>query len=264
VRIPLLVASFLVANPPAAQAAVITVTTTAEELNVDGDCSLREAIAAANGDAPVDACPAGSGVDTIVIPAGTYPIGLELAVTSDLTISGAAAATTIWDGGGSGRVLNIATAVTATVQGVTITNGNGNGGGGIFNLGGLTVTNSTISGNVATGDGGGIFNLGGLTVANSTISGNNGGSFGLGGGGIFNQGNLTVTNSTISGNNAEGLGGGILNFGVLTVTNSTIAGNVGDTGDGIFYAFSPPHPQPTRLRRTTTAWGGQSTTAATT
>src|SRR3970282_626777 len=38
---------------------------TADELNADGDCSLREAITAANTDAPVDACPSGSGADTI-------------------------------------------------------------------------------------------------------------------------------------------------------------------------------------------------------
>ena len=36
-----------------------TVSTTNDELNADGDCSLREAIQAANTDTGVDACPAG-------------------------------------------------------------------------------------------------------------------------------------------------------------------------------------------------------------
>ena len=40
---------------------MIAVTTTDDELNADGDCSLREAVVAANTDAAVDACPAGSG-----------------------------------------------------------------------------------------------------------------------------------------------------------------------------------------------------------
>ena len=39
----------------------ITVNTSTDEDNTDGDCSLREAIKAANTNLAVDACPAGSG-----------------------------------------------------------------------------------------------------------------------------------------------------------------------------------------------------------
>lgn len=53
----------LVAGP--ALAATITVTTTEDELNQDGDCSLREAVKAFNTGSPVDACQAGTGNDTI-------------------------------------------------------------------------------------------------------------------------------------------------------------------------------------------------------
>src|SRR5437899_746823 len=80
---------------PAAYAATILVTTTADELNADGDCSLRDAIQAANTDAAVDTCPAGSGADTIVVPAGSYALSIagigenanasgDLDITSDL------------------------------------------------------------------------------------------------------------------------------------------------------------------------------------
>src|SRR5437867_7034569 len=48
-----------------AQATGITVNTLADELNTDGDCSLREAIQAANTDTPVDAYLAGLGADII-------------------------------------------------------------------------------------------------------------------------------------------------------------------------------------------------------
>jgi len=82
--------------PAAGYAAEIAVTTTADELNADGDCSLREAIQAANTDTAVDACPAGSGADTIVVPAGTYAIsiagtGEDANATGDFDITSASA-----------------------------------------------------------------------------------------------------------------------------------------------------------------------------
>ena len=60
-------------HPAAAESRVqagitINVTTQTDELNNDGDCSLREAIRAANLNAAVDACPAGIGFDTVALP----------------------------------------------------------------------------------------------------------------------------------------------------------------------------------------------------
>ena len=76
-----------------------TVNTTDDELNSDGDCSLREAIQAANTDSAVDACPAGSGGDTITLPAGTYTLAIagmgednnatgDLDILNNVTING--------------------------------------------------------------------------------------------------------------------------------------------------------------------------------
>ena len=48
----------------------ITINTPDDELNSDGDCSLREAVQAANTDTGVDGCTAGSGADTIKVPPG--------------------------------------------------------------------------------------------------------------------------------------------------------------------------------------------------
>jgi CSLREA domain-containing protein len=56
----------------AAPLSAIAVNTLDDELNADGDCSLREAIQAANMDAAVDACQAGSGNDTVNLLEGTY------------------------------------------------------------------------------------------------------------------------------------------------------------------------------------------------
>ncbi len=107
------------------------------------------------------------------------------------------------------------------------------GGGGIGNLGMLTLTNSTVSGNSTSGPydkgGGGIDNSGGtLILTNSTISGN---STSGTGGGIRNDRTLILTNSTVSGNTSSGDGGGIRNDGTLTLTNSTVSGNT-SSGDG--------------------------------
>src|SRR5690349_15680223 len=94
------------APSPANAATTITVTTTADELTNNGNCSLREAIQAANRDVRVDACPAGSGADTITVPAGTYALTLggrlddagltgDLDISGNLTINGAGASRTV-------------------------------------------------------------------------------------------------------------------------------------------------------------------------
>src|SRR3954451_11338058 len=59
-----------------ALAASITVNTTADEYDTGAGCSLREAIQAANTDAAFGGCAAGSGADTISVPAGTYTLTL--------------------------------------------------------------------------------------------------------------------------------------------------------------------------------------------
>jgi hypothetical protein len=90
-------------------------------------------------------------------------------------------------------------------------------GAGIYNLGAMTITNSTVSGNTVRYVGGGISNGGTMTITNSTVSGNSAGY----GGGISNGGTMTITNSTVSGNSA-GYGGGISNSGTLTLTNTLV------------------------------------------
>src|SRR5258706_567174 len=237
------------------------------------DCTLREAITAANNLA---------GADTITVPAGTYTLALtgagedlnatgDLDITKTLTINGAGAGITtiqagLTPGSGIDRVFHVVVASTVSISDVTFTNGkNTIGGDGIYNRGGLrTVTNSTVSGNSAPsgggirndgiltvtdsrivgnstdngGNGGGIYNYnnGALTVTNSSFSGNTS-TYGAG---IRNQGgNLDITNSTFSGNDANSYGGGIYNVsGPLSVTGSTFSGNTaenGGVGGGIYH-----------------------------
>jgi hypothetical protein len=240
--------------------ATLTVNSTADTAS-DSDpyLSLREAIALVNSPTlPTDLSPQILGqiagtlhdgeADTIAFdPAAvTGPIvlgGTQLmlslpASTASVTLDGGSAGVTL-DGNGQSSILEVNTGVQAALDHLTITHGRpGSGsdaGGGIYNLGTLTVSNSTITANSAL-SGGGIFNSGTLTVSSSTLESNTStyAVFGGGGGGILNdtRGNLTVSNCTLSTNSAF-VGGGIDNAGTLTVSNSTLSANSASYGGGI-------------------------------
>jgi CSLREA domain-containing protein len=233
----------------------------------DADCSLREAIIAAN---------AAAGPDTIILPAGTYSLTLsgfedgaaagDLDITDDLTLSGVGADVTVIDAKELGdRVLHVLTS-TVTISGVAVTNGQTDfsGGAGILNTGGsLTLLDSLVSQNVTNfGEGAGLYNTGALTLTNSRLSHNGtGGGFGSGGGiynvgrltlitsivehssvfeasgggGIYNAGLLTMRDSSVRNNSNGGFfgaGGGIANAGTMTVTGSTISDNAAASPGG--------------------------------
>ena len=211
---------------------VIIVTNT----NDNGPGSLRQALAVANDGDTIDA----SGISGVI----TLTSG-ELLVAKSVTINGPSADLLAIDGNAASRVFEIGSGETVMIFNLTIRNGRDDvSGGGILNGDGATstITNCTVSGNLAggiQGQGGGIFNAGTLTIANSTVSGNTAGSAGgvLGdGGGICNRGTLTIVNNTISGNMAiskVGSGGGLFNDGTLAIVNSTISGNMASKGGGI-------------------------------
>ena len=208
---------------------IVTKTDDTNNTCLPGDCSLREAIAAANANPDTNTitfaiplsdlrCNGGSGPCTITLG------GTELAITNDVNIDNSSSGEgVIVDANLNSRIFNISSGV-VTISTLTITNGSAGEGGGISNDGTLTVVNSTITGNVTSFGGAGISNGGILTVIGSTISDN---SASKGGGGIRNPGTLTVINSTISGNTAVRKGGGVLNDsdGVATITNTTITNN---------------------------------------
>ena len=64
-------------------AATINVDSSSDALQNDDNCTLREAVQAANTDQAVDRCAAGSGADIIVIPAGTYTLTIAGANEDD-------------------------------------------------------------------------------------------------------------------------------------------------------------------------------------
>lgn len=232
-----LTAALIFAALPAApaQAAGYVVNTLADNTDDDAFCTLREAMLAAN-NAPANAnCGAASNAnDTITFSvSGTIVLGTQLpaivAGQGTLTIDGVGQSVTI-SGNNSVRVFTVNSSATFNLQNITVANGRlPYGGGGVYNVGTLTVTNSTFSNNSAD-NGGGVYNQGTLTVTNSVFSGNSANLWG--GGGVYNEGTLTVTNSTFSGNSAGEGGGGILNWATLTVTNSAFSGNSANLSGG--------------------------------
>jgi Periplasmic copper-binding protein (NosD) len=224
-----------------AQAATFTVS----NLNDSGAGSLREAILDANDN--------GNGLDDIVFASGlsgTIDVGTfngnGLYAGTPMNIHGPGAGQITLRGvNGVGYVVFTGTydvvgyaGEPITLSGLTLTGGNASGttyspnGGGILNRdASLTVTDSVITGNHATGDGAGIFSdlpSGSLSLVNTTVSDNAASSDPSSyGGGIFSGSPAVIRNSTISGNTVGGDGGGVYMSETtsLTIENSTIANN---------------------------------------
>lgn len=149
----------------------------------------------------------------------------------------------IVSGGAVGAVGSAGVPVTLTITDSTITdNLAGCCGGGIsgdYTI--LDVSNSVISGNYAVSNGGGIvlYALYGATIDETTISGN----YASNGGGLYfygGPGDVTIEDSTISGNYAFGKGGGVfLNHlnGVVTIRDTTVSGNYAFSGSGGLYLY---------------------------
>ncbi|MGB5353751.1 MAG: choice-of-anchor Q domain-containing protein, partial [Woeseia sp.] len=231
----------LIAATSLASAATFNVTKT-NDTN-DGvcditDCSLREAVIAAN---------TVPGADIISVPAGVYTLSIgpsgedsaaggDLDFLEDATVQGAGARTTIIDGGGIDRIFQTRTAtVTFTINDVTLRNGDAQGsqGGAVYIQNGAGILNDvTLTGNTAS-DGGAIrvdAGAASLTAQRITISGNTANraaAVGGDGGSV----RVYITNSTISGNIAA-TEGGAFRIDHLELLNSTVVGNSAPAGKG--------------------------------
>ena len=278
-------AAALVVAPGAASAATFTVTKTADTDDAacvagDSDCSLREAVNAANANDEADVINFANGVTgTIALDASFGGIDIR---NESLQIQGPGAGQLTINGGAHDRIFKLfgfdAADQQVVISGLTMTNGLvGEGdGGAILSLDGsptrgdgfdfgspadLTVADSVISNSVA--DRGGAIALdvidsdssGALTVRNTTVDGNSAQI----GGGVFARRvgeNITVTASTFSNNRAvapvasrasgsldSGDGGGMAidpGVGQLLIENSTFARNSADGAGGGLRLISNP------------------------
>jgi len=251
-------------------AATITVNTDSDELNSDGDCSLREAVAAANRNAAVDGCVAGSADGDTIGFSANYRISLNpelgqlVVLDTPLTINGPASI----NGNGGTRIflignseVNDTDARALTLNNLIVENGRPDieieassiSGGNLNTNGGCIFarpyTSLTLSATMVRGcqgtNGGGIFADEGSTVTihNSSLIGANLATIN-GGGLAMTTGYLTVDgDSTFEGNRANSLGGGIfvgdtvvVTFGGGSSTNRAfLIGNNANGGGGGMY-----------------------------
>jgi CSLREA domain-containing protein len=217
------------------------------------DCTLREAVLAAN---------AHAGSDRIVLPKRkTYnlsipnsnPVGEaaglqgDLDVTDDLKILHRGKGRAKIDANGIDRVLETdpSAPVDLALTRLTITGGDDpadiNGGGIRMNDGSLKLKLSQLTDNVSDGNGGGVYVFASTTtmvVERSAVSGN----FADGNGaGIYNfagEIRTRVNRSTISDNTSTAFGGGLwVGLDSLQIENSTIDGNRATRGGGFYSAF---------------------------
>ncbi len=193
-----------------------------------GTGSLRDAIDLANSTAGPDDIVFDP---TVFATPQTITLGgssLNLYDPGTTTITGPAAGVTI-SANNASRVFAVLSGAAADFSRLTITGGNAAGfgsGGGIINIGTLSLTDCTVSGNTSP-TGGGISNYGYLSLTNCTVSGNSA----LVGGGIWDVVSVTLTNCTVSGNTATNSGGGLYSDGGLfTLTNTIVAGNTAAGG----------------------------------
>ena len=166
--------------------------------------------------------------DSIMVAAATYLENLN--IRKALKIRGSGTNATILPKNADLPVVQVATHV--VLSKLTISQGKNSG---VLNSGTLIMNDCVISHNsgqphYGISFGGGIYNVGVLTINNSMISANGA----SGGGGIYSRGTATINSSTLTGNSGT-VGAGIFSqFGApLVITNSTITENIGDVGGGV-------------------------------
>jgi hypothetical protein len=206
-------------------------------------CTLRAAVQESN---------ALSGMDTIIVPTGTYTLtipgtGEDGAATGDLdiieiaTINGAGSDETIIDGGGLDRVFHVMSGFDGptNLSGLSVQNGDGNSGGGIYIVQSrAAITASRFTSNTGGWAGGGIHVASGfLTLTQSTVDNNlvidsngNGGGISVMGSTIMIQDSVIYSNTATA---AVSFGGGLTIFGWGTIVNTTFSGNQAQNGGAV-------------------------------
>ena len=224
----------LAATPAAVLgASIIAVNTTANAFVDDGNCTLREAIFAANNDLASGVtngeCIAGSGGDSIRFDvAGTISLtaGSELqAIIQPLTIDGGGGIEI--DGGGLVSIGFCVCNTSATIRNLTVT---GITGDAIAVIGSASLSNVDVS---ASGRGISVSAGSTLSVTDSSIIGN---STVTGAGITLNEGSTgPFVRTTIADNGADAEGGGIRMVGAtVTIDQSTVSNNHAGDGGGIY------------------------------
>jgi len=225
----------------------VTKTADTSDLVCDGDCSLREAVRAANQVEGVVLLPAGTYVLTLPGAADDVNLSGDLDLLGATSIYGAGTATTIIDGNAADRVLHLDPAGSGSrsfaITDLTLRNGSAANGGAIANVGNsnpdfVGLSHVRITNSIASGSGGGARLDGFSRIEDSAITGNRASNDG---GGVAVDGTvpprLRIARSTLSGNSSlrvpTGGGGGVyLLGGTHEIDTSTLSGNSARAGGG--------------------------------
>lgn len=237
-------------SDPSAPSTTIIVSTGSDLVNPsDGKCSLREAVIAANTDTAsggiAGECPAGSGVDTIILGIRTHNLTLngtdntaaagDLDILESVNIYGLGAQLSTIDAIVNDRVFDVLDTGSYTlrladlkVRGGSLDTGNYGGAGVRLLAGRLEAENVVFESNFVagsdSGDAGGALEIkGSLELEECTFYLN----YANRGGAIFLAG--TVTDASIQRSlfllNTAQAGGAINNYGAVIVINTTFSGN---------------------------------------
>lgn len=171
------------------------------------------------------------------IAGGTITFGSRLAITDSDGVAIDASnriGGIILSGGGARRVLNNLGTGRVILRGLTVIGGNGadtrftgNAGGLFAESGSRTeVARCTFTANHATSNGGAVYNLGNMTVEDSTIEGN---TAIFQAGGMQNENVLTLVRCTLTGNSCGSYGGGIQSRDTLVLRHCTVFNNAAST-----------------------------------
>lgn len=211
----------------------------------EGRVTLRAAIQEANALLGADTIVLPAGLfDLSLLGAGEDGAATgDLDITDSVTLTGAGADQTIIDAGAIDRAFDIASSAIVEIEGLKIQNGKAligqEDGGGVRNQGILTLKNVELSANSASGGGGAIATYGTgsfLTVVDSVLS-NNIASGPQGGGAISTSSDTTIIGTRFESNTTAAHGGAIVNYGLLTLSTSTVHQNsvgAGRQGGGLY------------------------------
>ena len=211
---------------------IIEVNSTAQSPGASGDCTLGEALQAANTNLAVDGCSAGStvGADTIMLPAGTYTLstvaftdngffgdaGLP-GITTDVVIQGAGSETTI---------IERSPAATDQFRLMVVANQNG---------GSIVLNDLTMRGGRSNTYGGALYTAGRPVTLNRVIFDDNRAVIYAGAVATTSQGGVLVANDcTFINNQTNGQGGAIV-ASPATISNSTFTGNSAVYGGALYF-----------------------------
>ena len=229
-----LLTTFIVDTPADASADVLA--------SPDGRVTLREAVIAANTNAPFGDAPAGGDDDEIRLRFNGGAIRLEageLAITDGLTINAAPERRITISGGGQSRLFNVGFDVVVRLRRLQLVGGNaGDGLGGmatVDSLGRLLLNDVQLFGGNAAGGGQIYVSPGGdLGASDCLFSGGDAGEEG-GGAIVGEQAFLSLKNCLVERSQTSGDGGGIRAIGgVTSLRNVALRDNSGTNGGGLW------------------------------